>query len=158
VTEAVIESIDHEGIGVAHDGKVTFLDGGVTGERVEFARRAAAATSTWAPSRTCRAKARSAPRRAAATRRLRRLRDAAHRCRGQVAAKQRVLEDNLARIGGPPRSILPPSWDPRAYRNRARLSVHYVAKRAACWGFHERRSSFVADTMSCECCRPRYRA
>jgi len=40
VTEAVIESLDHEGIGVAHvDGKVTFIDGGVTGERVEFARR-----------------------------------------------------------------------------------------------------------------------
>ena len=40
MTEAVIESIDHEGIGVAHvDGKVTFLDGGVTGERVAFTRR-----------------------------------------------------------------------------------------------------------------------
>ena len=34
---ALIESIDHEGIGVAHvDGKVTFIDGGVTGERVAF--------------------------------------------------------------------------------------------------------------------------
>ena len=40
MTEAFIESIDHEGIGVAHvDGKVTFIDGGVTGERVIFARR-----------------------------------------------------------------------------------------------------------------------
>ena len=30
--EALIESIDHEGVGVAHvDGKVTFIDGGVTG-------------------------------------------------------------------------------------------------------------------------------
>ena len=40
VAEALIESIDHEGVGVAHvDGKVTFIDGGVTGERVLFARR-----------------------------------------------------------------------------------------------------------------------
>jgi 23S rRNA (uracil1939-C5)-methyltransferase len=38
--EAVIESLDHEGIGVAHvEGKVTFIDGGVTGERVAFVRR-----------------------------------------------------------------------------------------------------------------------
>jgi 23S rRNA (uracil1939-C5)-methyltransferase len=40
VAEALIESIDHEGVGVAHvEGKVTFIDGGVTGERVEFTRR-----------------------------------------------------------------------------------------------------------------------
>ena len=39
---ATIESIDHEGIGVAHvEGKVTFLEGGITGERVAFARRRA---------------------------------------------------------------------------------------------------------------------
>ena len=37
---ATIESIDHEGVGVAHvDGKVTFIEGGITGERVAFARR-----------------------------------------------------------------------------------------------------------------------
>ena len=40
MTEAVIESLDHEGVGVSHvDGKVTFIEGGVTGERVLFARR-----------------------------------------------------------------------------------------------------------------------
>ncbi len=34
---ALIESIDHEGVGVAHvDGKVTFIEGGITGERVAF--------------------------------------------------------------------------------------------------------------------------
>ena len=37
---ATIESIDHEGIGVAHvEGKVVFIEGGITGERVAFARR-----------------------------------------------------------------------------------------------------------------------
>ncbi|MGZ5034326.1 MAG: 23S rRNA (uracil(1939)-C(5))-methyltransferase RlmD, partial [Usitatibacter sp.] len=75
----------------------------------------------------------------------------------QVAAKQRVLEDNLARLGKvKPGQMLPPvigqAW---GYRNRARLSVHYVAKKGTVLvGFHERRSSFVADTLSCEVLPP----
>jgi 23S rRNA (uracil1939-C5)-methyltransferase len=71
----------------------------------------------------------------------------------QVAAKQRVLEDNLARIGKVrPEQVLAPVIGPAwGYRNRARLSVHYVAKKGGVLvGFHERRSSYVADTMSCE--------
>ena len=74
----------------------------------------------------------------------------------QVAAKQRVLEDNLERIGKvrPDLVLAPvlgPSW---GYRNRARLSVHYVEKKGGVLvGFHERRSSFVADTTSCETSR-----
>jgi 23S rRNA (uracil1939-C5)-methyltransferase len=159
VTEAFIESIDHEGIGVAHvDGKVTFIDGGVTGERVAFARRRSRGnfdlgTVTEILSESSQ---RVAP-----------------RCRyfgtcggcamqhiepaAQVAAKQRVLEDNLARIGKvKPEQILPPIVGPAwGYRNRARLSVHYVAKKGGVLvGFHERRSSFVADTMSCEVLPP----
>jgi 23S rRNA (uracil1939-C5)-methyltransferase len=75
----------------------------------------------------------------------------------QVAAKQRVLEDNLARLGKvTPEQILPPIVGPSwGYRTRARLSVHYVVKKGtALVGFHERRSSFVADTMSCEVLPP----
>jgi 23S rRNA (uracil1939-C5)-methyltransferase len=159
VTEAFIESIDHEGIGVAHvDGKVTFIDGGVTGERVAFAKRRSRGnfdlgTVTEVLSESSQ---RVTP-----------------RCRyfgtcggcamqhiepaAQVAAKQRVLEDNLARIGKvKPEQILPPIVGPAwGYRNRARLSVHYVAKKGGVLvGFHERRSSFVADTMSCEVLPP----
>jgi len=153
--EAFIESIDHEGIGVAHvDGKVTFIEGGVTGERVAFTRRRSrghfdlgTATEIIRPSSQ-----RVEP-----------------RCRyfgtcggcamqhvdasAQVAAKQRVLEDNLARLGKvTPERILPPVIGPAwRYRNRARLSVHYVAKKGGVLvGFHERRSSYVADTLSCE--------
>jgi 23S rRNA (uracil1939-C5)-methyltransferase len=41
-----------------------------------------------------------------------------------------------------------PSW---GYRFRARLSVRYVAKKGGILvGFHERRSSFVADMKSCQ--------
>jgi 23S rRNA (uracil1939-C5)-methyltransferase len=68
-----------------------------------------------------------------------------------------VLEDNLARIGKvKPDHMLPPVIGPAwGYRNRARLSVHYVVKKGtALVGFHERRSSFVADTLSCEVLPP----
>lgn len=159
MTEALIESIDHEGIGVAHvDGKVVFLDGGVTGERVTFARRRSRGNFDLGTVTHV-------------------LRESAQRvtphCRyfgtcggcamqhveasAQVAAKQRVLEDNLARLGKvKPEQILPPVFGPSwGYRNRARLSVHYVAKKGGVLvGFHERRSSFVADTMSCDVLPP----
>jgi len=155
VTEATIESIDHEGVGVAHvDGKVTFIDGGVTGERVTFARRRSRGNFDLG---TVTEVLRESPQRVVP------------RCRyfgicggcamqhvdatAQVAAKQRVLEDNLARLGKVrPDQVLPPIVGPLwGYRNRARLSVHYVAKKGGVLvGFHERRSSFVADTWSCE--------
>ena len=155
MSEAFIESIDHEGVGVAHvDGKVTFIDGGITGERVAFARRRSRGNFDLGTVTEV-------------------LRESAQRtqplctffgtCGGcamqhvepmaQVAAKQRVLEDNLARLGKvKPEQVLPPIVGPSwGYRTRARLSVHYVAKKGGVLvGFHERRSSFVADTMSCE--------
>ena len=155
MTEAVIESIDHEGVGVAHvDGKVTFIDGGVTGERVAFARRRSRGNFDLGSVTQV---LRESPQRVSP------------RCAyfgvcggcamqhvdagAQVAAKQRVLEDNLARLGKvKPAMMLPPVVGPAwGYRNRARLSVHYVAKKGGVLvGFHERRSSFVADTWSCE--------
>ncbi|HEX7557964.1 MAG TPA: 23S rRNA (uracil(1939)-C(5))-methyltransferase RlmD [Usitatibacter sp.] len=155
MSEAFIESIDHEGVGVAHvDGKVTFIDGGVTGERVVFARRRSRGNFDLG---TVTQVLRESSLRVTP------------RCRyfgicggcamqhvepsAQVAAKQRVLEDNLARLGKvTPELMLPPVSGPAwRYRTRARLSVHYVAKKGGVLvGFHERRSSFVADTASCE--------
>jgi 23S rRNA (uracil1939-C5)-methyltransferase len=70
-----------------------------------------------------------------------------------VAAKQRVLEDNLARIGKvTPEAILPPIYAAQwRYRHRARLSVNYVAKKGGVLvGFREKKSSYVADMHSCE--------
>ena len=72
--------------------------------------------------------------------------------RAQVAAKQRVLEDNLARIGNVrPEVILPPIHGPAwGYRSRARLSVrHVVRKGGVLVGFHEKRSSYVSDMREC---------
>ena len=71
----------------------------------------------------------------------------------QVAIKQRVIEDNLWHLGKvKPEFILRPihglDWH---YRYRARLSVRYVRKKAKVLiGFHERKSSYVADMSSCE--------
>ena len=70
----------------------------------------------------------------------------------QVATKQRALEDQLWHLGKVKaeqilRPIEGPAW---GYRYRARLSVRYVAKKAEVLvGFHERKSSFVADMRSC---------
>ncbi len=70
----------------------------------------------------------------------------------QVAAKQRALEDTLWHIGHVrPAQLLPaiygPSW---GYRHRARLSVRHVVKKGGVLvGFHERKSSYVADMLAC---------
>ena len=153
--EAFIESIDHEGVGVAHvDGKVTFLDGGVTGERVRFTRRRSRGhfdlgeVTEVLKESSQRVLARCGYFGTCGGCAMQHVEPTA-----QVAAKQRVLEDNLARIGKVrPGLMLPPVIGPAwGYRNRARLSVRHVAKKGGVLvGFHERRSSFVADTLSCD--------
>lgn len=156
---AVVESIDQEGVGVAHvDGKVTFLEGGITGERVAFARRRSrgnfdlgTVTEVLAES-SLRVRPRCAYFGTCGGCAMQHVEPAA-----QVAAKQRVLEDNLARIGKVvPEAILPPIHGPTwGYRHRARLSAHYVAKKGGVLvGFHERKSSYVADIRSCEVLPP----
>jgi 23S rRNA (uracil1939-C5)-methyltransferase len=70
----------------------------------------------------------------------------------QVAAKQRVLEDNLWHIGKiKPENMLRPVYGPSwGYRYRARISVRNVPKKGGVLvGFHERRSSFITDMTSC---------
>ncbi|RKP52826.1 23S rRNA (uracil(1939)-C(5))-methyltransferase RlmD [Trinickia fusca] len=77
--------------------------------------------------------------------------------RAQVAVKQRVLEDNLWHLAKlrPEtvfRPIHGPSW---GYRYRARLTVRHVAKKGGVLvGFHEKKSSYVADMTSCEVLPP----
>ena len=79
----------------------------------------------------------------------------------QVATKQRALEDALWHIGrARPEMLLPaihgPSW---GYRHRARLSVRHVVKKGAVLvGFHEKKSSYVADMTSCAILPPRISA
>jgi 23S rRNA (uracil1939-C5)-methyltransferase len=72
--------------------------------------------------------------------------------RTQMAAKQRGLEENLARIGKVrPDTLLPIVYGEEwGYRRRARLSARYVArKQRVLVGFRERRSTHVADIDAC---------
>src|SRR4029078_4541185 len=75
----------------------------------------------------------------------------------QVATKQRALEDALWHLGKlKPEQLLRPIEGPAwGYRQRARLSVRHVAKKGKVLvGFHERKSSYVADMDSCEVTPP----
>ncbi|MDI9335470.1 MAG: 23S rRNA (uracil(1939)-C(5))-methyltransferase RlmD [Gammaproteobacteria bacterium] len=77
---------------------------------------------------------------------------------GQLAIKQRSLEDCLQRLGKVvPEQILPAIEGPVfAYRARARLSVRFVpAKSKVLVGFHERKSSYVADMQYCHILHPK---
>ena len=77
---------------------------------------------------------------------------------GQVAVKQRKLEDDLWHIGRVRiETVLPAIYGPFwGYRYRARLAVRDVPKKGGVLvGFHEKRSSYVADMRSCEVIPPR---
>lgn len=70
----------------------------------------------------------------------------------QLAVKSRVLEDALKFIGGVQAQTFfaPIAGTPWHYRHRARLSVRFVAKKGTVLvGFHEKKSSFIADIQSC---------
>lgn len=72
---------------------------------------------------------------------------------GQVAVKQRLLENAIEHIGkAKPVNLLPPLFGPTwGYRHKARLSVKYVAKKARVLvGFNEKGTRFVADMQHCQ--------
>lgn len=155
-----IESLDHEGRGVAHvGGKVVFVEGALPGECVEIRTlRRKPSYELASVTRVVEASfMRVSPRcphfGVCGGCLLQHMDPAA-----QVAAKQRILEDNLARIGKVrPEQMLPaihgPAW---GYRHRARMSVRLVAKKGGVLvGFHERKSSFIADMHRCEILPPR---
>lgn len=150
----VIESLDHEARGIARqDGKTIFVDGALPGETVEYAsfRRKPKYELAHLVSVLSASTARVTPR-------------CEHFgiCGGcamqhldpsaQVAVKQRVLEDSLWHIGRVrPDQMLPPiHGEPWGYRHRARLGVRKIEKKGGMLiGFHEWRSSYIADMRSC---------
>jgi 23S rRNA (uracil1939-C5)-methyltransferase len=70
----------------------------------------------------------------------------------QIAFKQRVVAEALARIGRTePEEWLPPvASPPWSYRRRARLGVKYVAgKERALVGFRERSAPYITDMRHC---------
>ena len=158
-----IASLDQEGRGIARiDGKAIFVEGALPGEDVTIATLKRKPTYEIARVETI-AKASAAR--------------VVPRCPhfgvcggctlqhfdagAQVAAKQRALEDALWHLGRVRAAqILPaihgPAW---GYRHRARMSVRYVAKKGGVLvGFHERKSSYVADMTSCAVLPPKISA
>jgi len=76
--------------------------------------------------------------------------------RAQVAVKQRVLEDNLERIGKvKPETMLPPIYGQTwGYRQRARLSVRHVLKKGKTLvGFREKNGKYVRTCSTAKSCR-----
>jgi len=155
-----IESLDLDAQGVAHnaEGKVVFVEDALAGEEVQVAVRQR--KNNWERATLV------ALRRPSAQRVVPRCPHFGV-CGGcalqhlhvgaQVATKQRALEDALWHLGKvrPERILRPiegPAW---GYRQRARLSVRHVAKKGGVLvGFHERRSSYVADIRSCDVLPP----
>ena len=149
-----IESLDHAGQGIARaEGKTIFVEGGLPGERVSWLsyRRKPNFEMARVTEIHKAASARVEPR-------------CPHFgiCGGcslqhadpglQIATKQRVLEDNLQHIGNVrPGAVYAPISGPTwHYRFRARVSVRLVPKKGGVLvGFHERRSSYIADMTSC---------
>src|SRR6185503_1985896 len=155
-----VESLDQEGRGVARrDGKAIFIEGALPGEEV-----------------TCSVYRKKPSYEVATLEAV--VKDSASRvtprcphfgncggcslqhfdARAQVAVKQRVLEDSLWHIGRVrPEQMLPAIYGPAwGYRHRARFTVRHVPKKGgALVGFHEKKSSYVADMDSCEVLPPR---
>jgi 23S rRNA (uracil1939-C5)-methyltransferase len=151
-----VESLDLEAQGVAHnaEGKVVFIEGALPGEQVQVSvgRR----KNNWEQATMTALRRESSQRVTPGCRHI-------GTCGGckmqhfhvgaQVATKQRALEDALWHLGKTKaeqvmRPIEGPAW---GYRYRARLSVRHVIKKGKVLvGFHERKSSYVADMDSCE--------
>jgi len=150
-----IDSLDAEGRGVARtaEGKVVFVEGALPVEEVDF--QVLRKKSSFEIGRLTKVLGGSSSRQTP-------------RCphfgvcggcslqhtdsRTQMAAKQRWLEENLARIGKlEPETMLPivygEDWH---YRRRARLGARYVPKKGgAMVGFREKRSSYITDMREC---------
>ncbi|WP_047539129.1 23S rRNA (uracil(1939)-C(5))-methyltransferase RlmD [Methylotenera versatilis] len=155
ILPAIIESLDQEGRGVAHvDGKTVFIDGALSNERVTY--QSQHIKPSYEVANTISVSKQS---------NQRVIPKCPHfgLCGGcklqhldinaQVAAKQRLLENDLWHIGKvKPENMLPPLYGPTwGYRHKARLSVKYVEKKQRVLvGFNEKATRYVADMNSCE--------
>ena len=156
---AHIESLDHEGRGVARvAGKLVFIDGGLPGEQVMFRYRRCrrqfdegSVVDVLKPS-SDRVQPRCPHFGACGGCSLQHLHPGA-----QLRFKEARLLQKLAHEGGgEPEDLLPAvsgcSW---GYRRKARLGARYVAKKGRVLvGFREKGSSFVADLSRCDILNP----
>lgn len=155
IKQAIVESLDQEGRGVAHvDGKAIFIEGALPGEKVRYVSRVVKASYEFAEAVDVLE---------ASNQRVTPQCPHFGICGGcsvqhlefgaQVAAKQRMLESGLWHIAKVrPESMLPPIYGPVwGYRHKARLRVRHVEKKGGVLvGFNEKASSYVANM---ECCK-----
>ncbi|MGV6810208.1 MAG: 23S rRNA (uracil(1939)-C(5))-methyltransferase RlmD [bacterium] len=155
LVNATIESLSHDGRGVAHiDGKTVFIAGALPQEEVTF--RYTKQNRDYDEGKVEEVRQASSER-------------VEPRCRyfglcggcslqhlaetQQIHYKQQTLLDNLKHIGKViPETIFSPltakSW---GYRRKARLGVKYVAKKQKVLvGFREKHSGYLADMQSCD--------
>jgi 23S rRNA (uracil1939-C5)-methyltransferase len=154
-----VDSLDIEGQGVARraDGKVVFIEGALPGERVQV--QVQRRKNQWEQGQISVLERESAQRVRPSCPHFGLHAGACGGCKmqhlhpaAQVAAKQRVLEDNLWHLAKVrPEQVMRPIEGPAwGYRHRARLSVRFVAKKGVVLvGFHERKSRYVADMSQC---------
>lgn len=155
-----IVSLDSEGRGVGrNEGKVVFVEGALPGETVSAA--VFRSGNSFDQARTLEVLRASGGRREPRCPHFSLCGGCATQhadARTQMAGKQRWLEDSLERIGRVRAEAMLPivlgqEW---GYRQRARMAARYVASRGgALLGFHERRSSHIADMRQCENLPPR---
>lgn len=153
--ETVIDSLAHDGRGVAHvSGKAVFIDGALPGEKVSFQyvshqrRYAAGKILEVLEASPDRVVPRCAHYSVCGGCSMQHVSSAA-----QLTAKQQVFLETLKRIGKVfPHEVLPPlQADIWSYRSKARLGVRHVpAKSRVLVGFREKHSNYVADMSSCE--------
>jgi 23S rRNA (uracil1939-C5)-methyltransferase len=163
-----VESLDLDAQGVAHraDGKVVFIEGALPGEEVQV--RVVRRKNQWEQGTMIALRRESAQRVRPACPHFGLHAGACGGCKmmhlhpaAQIAVKQRVLEDNLWHLAKvkPDRMLRPIEGPPFGYRYRARLSVRHVAKKGGVLvGFHERKSSYVADMQQCSVLPPQVSA
>lgn len=160
---ATVESLTHDARGVARiDGKTTFIEGALPGERVRF--RYYNKRPRFDNGATIEVLEPSPDRATPACRyygvcggcSLQHLAAGA-----QLLAKQRILAETLEHVGRvqPTRWLPPIASGDTAYRRRARLGVRVVAKKGGVIvGFRERRRSFITPLESCLTLEPRLAA
>ncbi|MCB2022179.1 MAG: TRAM domain-containing protein, partial [Burkholderiaceae bacterium] len=154
-----VESLDLEGRGVARNaqGKVVFIDGALPGEEVRI--QVSRSKNNWEQATMIALRRESAQRVRPVCPHFGLHAGACGGCKvqhlhpsAQVAVKQRVLEDSLWHLAKLRADLIlrPIEGPSTGYRFRARLSVRHVHKKGAVLvGFHERKSSYVADMTSC---------
>jgi len=156
---AVIESVSHDGRGVARlDGKAVFIDGALLGEKVIFQYRnskrkyAEAAVIEVLEASPERVEPECSHFGVCGGCSLQHMQPEA-----QIQAKQTILLENLKRIGDVvPQQIEPPMVGPIwGYRRKARLGAKQVIKKQSVLvGFREKGNSYIAELEQCKVLHP----